>query len=113
MKNQRISTALLAAYVALTIGASSCSSQSEMYAEVQANTTCTLKVQGMTCATCPAQVRTAIKRLPGVVAVQVTLSPPQATVQFDSEQINAQQLAAAPTDIGYPSEILACGKQQG
>lgn len=105
-------TTLLALTLAAVLAFGGCQKKPQVVAQavVKADSICTLAVKGMTCATCPAQVRTVLKRVSGVADAKVTLTPPRATVRFDSKQANPKLLAAAPSGIGYPSKILSCGK---
>lgn len=67
--------------------------------------TATLTVEGMTCETCPATVRTSLTRLAGVVDARVSFDPPQAVVEFDPTKISAKDLADATASVGYPSHL--------
>jgi len=60
-----------------------------------------LNISGMTCSGCVSSVTRVLKAVPGVVDAQVTLTPGQATVEFDPERANATQLRAAVEDAGY------------
>lgn len=68
-----------------------------------ANETVTLAVENMTCATCPITVRQALRRVPGVVKVEVDFDARAATVTFDPAQAKLKGLTRATTDAGYPS----------
>lgn len=63
--------------------------------------TTTLKIGGMTCMGCVASVTRLLKAAPGVADAQVTLTPPQARVQFDGALTNPAQLKGAIEDAGY------------
>lgn len=60
-------------------------------------------VEGMHCATCPITVRTAARSVPGVVDVQVTMSPGRARVRYRPSETDPTRIAAAITDSGYPA----------
>jgi Cu+-exporting ATPase len=62
-----------------------------------------LQVNGMTCASCVSHVQRAAERTPGVQAVEVNLARGRAVVRFDPDRTNAEQVAAAITDAGYPA----------
>jgi periplasmic mercuric ion binding protein len=64
-----------------------------------------LDVKGMNCATCPITVRLALKRVPGVLEAKVTLDPPIAEVIYDDAKTNAERLARATADAGFPSSL--------
>lgn len=72
-----------------------------------AEKTATLDVPGMTCAACPITVKTALKRVPGVQAVQVDFPKRQATVRYDDAKTNLAALEQATTDAGYPSRAAS------
>lgn len=63
----------------------------------------TLAVSNMTCATCPIAVRTAIRRVPGVEAVEVDFDRKIAIVTYDDALVNIEMLAAASRDAGFPA----------
>jgi mercuric ion binding protein len=65
----------------------------------------TLKVTGMTCASCPYQVRSALKRVDGVKAATANLEQHNAVVTFDDAVANIAALTKATTNAGFPSEI--------
>jgi mercuric ion binding protein len=70
-----------------------------------ATKTVTLTVPGMTCATCPITVKTALKRVKGVEKVEASLERKEAVVTFDDTKTNVQALTKATTDAGYPSTV--------
>lgn len=63
--------------------------------------TATIAIAGMTCGGCVAGVTRALKAVPGVNDVQVTLKPGEAQVTFDETQTNENGLKAAVEDAGY------------
>lgn len=65
--------------------------------------TVTLDVQNMTCALCPITVSTAIKTIPGVHSVDVSVEDKSATVVFDDDVSNVDSIAQASTNAGYPA----------
>jgi len=66
--------------------------------------TVTLDVQNMTCALCPFTVSTAIKAIPGVRSVDVSVENKSAIVLFDDDVSTVDTIAQASTDAGYPAE---------
>jgi copper chaperone len=60
-----------------------------------------MNVTGMTCGGCTGKVEKALKAIPGVKDVQVSLSPASATVQFDEKLASPTQLFAAVKGAGY------------
>jgi copper chaperone len=60
-----------------------------------------MNVTGMTCGGCTGKVEKALKAIPGVKDVQVSLSAASATVQFDETLASTVQLASAVKAAGY------------
>ena len=67
----------------------------------------TLAITGMTCGHCVAAVKKAIAAVPGVEAVEVTLSPPRAEVACDISRTTLEMLTKATAEEGYPSSPTA------
>ncbi|BAU49701.1 mercury transporter [Sulfurifustis variabilis] len=67
--------------------------------------TVTLAVENMTCAACPITVRRALRKVPGVAAVEVDLETRTAMVTFDPAKTNVETLTRATTEAGYPSTL--------
>jgi Cation transport ATPase len=61
----------------------------------------TFPVTGMTCASCSSRVEKALKKVGGVESAQVNLASEQATVIYDPQQVQPQQLVAAVEQSGY------------
>lgn len=59
----------------------------------------TLKIDGMTCGHCVAQVTKALKEVDGVDVEQVTIGT--ATVSFDPASASAERITQAIQDQGY------------
>lgn len=73
-------------------------------ASAEANlSTATFSIANMTCATCPISVKKAMKRVDGVKSVDVDFETKIATVTFDAAITNADAIAGASTDVGYPA----------
>lgn len=67
-----------------------------------------LDVQGMTCATCPLTVKTAIKKLDGVNEVKVSFKDKNALVTFDPNKITVAAITKAVDDVGYKATQTKC-----
>ena len=67
----------------------------------------TLAITGMTCGHCVAAVKKALAGVPGVEAVEVTLSPPRAVVACDPSRATVEMLSKATAEEGYPSSPTA------
>ncbi len=65
-----------------------------------------LAVEGMTCNGCVLSVTQSLRRIPGVVDVQVTLHPPRAMVTYLPQKIVPDSLLAATKAAGYPSTLI-------
>lgn len=70
-----------------------------------AEQTVTFTVDKMTCALCPVTVKRAMEGVAGVRAVEIDFEAKTATVVFDSAATNADAIAAASADAGYPAVV--------
>ena len=66
-----------------------------------------LAITGMTCGHCVSAVKKALAAVPGVDAVEVTLSPPRALVACDPSKTTVEMLTKATAEEGYPSTAAA------
>ena len=66
-----------------------------------------LAITGMTCGHCVAAVKKSLAAVPGVVEVEVTLSPPRAVVSWDPSRTTVEMLTKATAEEGYPSAPAA------
>ncbi len=60
-------------------------------------------VGNMTCPACPFTVKKAMARVEGVQSVNVDFDAKTATAVFDPTVTTAQEIAAASTNVGYPT----------
>ncbi len=60
-----------------------------------------IKISGMTCGGCTTKITRALKALPGVGEVNVSLGSEEATVQYDEKTSSADQLKLAIISAGY------------
>lgn len=60
-----------------------------------------LKVTGMTCGGCTSNVTNALKTMPGVGDVKVSLSAGEATVQYDERMTSPDQMKSVVEGAGY------------
>ena len=60
-----------------------------------------IKIEGMSCGHCQANVEKSIAAIDGVSEVKVDLEAKQATVSFDAAITNLDAIKAAVTDAGY------------
>lgn len=65
-----------------------------------------LKVEGMSCQHCKASVEKALKEVPGVADVDVSLEDGFAIVRGSS---GVEQLLKALEEAGYPAEVAKAG----
>lgn len=65
--------------------------------------TVTFSVENMTCALCPVTVKKAMEGVAGVKSVTVDFDAKTATAVFDPSVTNADAIAAASTNAGYPA----------
>ena len=60
-----------------------------------------LQVHGMTCQNCARGVERKLSATPGVHKATVKLEEHSATVEYDEERVNPEELAAAVRQLGY------------
>lgn len=60
-----------------------------------------LSVTGMTCGGCVNSVQKVLTALPGVQSAEVTLTPGQARVAYDSTRVDRVALVQAVIDAGF------------
>lgn len=60
-----------------------------------------LPITGMTCASCVSHIEKALKQLPGVASVVVSLTTSKATVTYDATRIGIADFRQAVDDVGY------------
>lgn len=65
----------------------------------------TLAVPGMNCELCPATVKKALSKVPGVSNVAVSFEKREAVVSFDDTKASVEALTKATTNAGYPSTL--------
>lgn len=61
----------------------------------------TLNVAGMTCQGCVSSVSNALRRIPGVTKVRVSLEQASATVEFDAARTQRDALKSAVEGAGF------------
>jgi len=66
-----------------------------------------LHISRMTCGSCPATARLALKRLPGVYSATVTLADSLGVVRYDPKRVTPSRVAAHLTQLtGFGATIL-------
>jgi mercuric ion binding protein len=63
-----------------------------------------IKVSGMTCGACAVSVKSALSKVKGVKSAEVSHEKGLATVVYDDQQTNEQQLRAAINTTGFKAE---------
>ena len=77
-------------------------------AQVQDTATARIHISGMTCATCPATARVALKKVSGVFRATVTLDDSLGVVWYDPRRVTPEQIAAHLTKLtGYKAALLS------
>ena len=64
----------------------------------------TLRVTGMTCTSCTQAISAALKKLPGVKEVAVSLESKEATIRYIGGGAGVADFVAAITKLGYKAE---------
>ena len=70
-----------------------------------AEVTATLKVDGMSCSSCPYQVKAALKKVDGVIKAEASAETGEAVVVFDDAKTNGKALAAVVINAGYAAIV--------
>ena len=70
---------------------------------------CTLKIGGMTCASCVNNIEKNISKVHGVNSILVSLMSGRGNVTFFPDIITAKQISDAIEDLGFDSEVLTIG----
>ncbi len=60
-----------------------------------------LKITGMTCASCAQNIEKALKKLDGVKSASVNFSFEQASIEYDASKVTTQKLENVVTSLGY------------
>jgi len=95
---------------AIIITQAQISGSSDLQARTEINQTnpktVKLKVTGMTCAGCSSHVTTALKKVEGVISVDLIYPGDVATVSYDAEKTNTNELIDAVEKINYKAKIV-------
>ncbi len=67
----------------------------------------TLDLQGMSCASCAANIEKILNKTDGVISASVNFPLEKAFVEFDSARISVRQIIAAVQGIGYEASVKA------
>lgn len=68
-----------------------------------------LRVEGMTCEACARGLEATLRRAEGVLAVAVTMEPPEARIRYDDERTTPAALVAAVEGAGYRATVAEGG----
>lgn len=68
--------------------------------------TLTLKLRGMSCASCASNVEEAIRAVPGVIECNVNFGAEQATLKYDPQKTNLEKIQDAVDEAGYSAASL-------
>jgi periplasmic mercuric ion binding protein len=75
-----------------------------------ADKTIVLNIKNADCLLCPPIVKSSLSHVPGVKSVEIKqanqMAPFLATVTFDDAVTNVSALVAAPTNAGYPTQVV-------
>lgn len=70
-------------------------------------TTAVFKVDGMHCAGCGDNIKTALAKAGGIYKVEVASADKRVTVSFDKSKITAEKIAKIISEAGYPAAAEA------
>ncbi len=74
-------------------------------ATLPAAATATLRVEGMTCASCAVAIKTALGKVDGVISTVVDVDGKKATVTYDPAKVTPDALAKKVSELGYPATV--------
>lgn len=66
----------------------------------------TLKLRGMSCASCAKNIENTIRSVPGVSECSVNFGAEQATVEYDAQKTNIEEIQSAVEEAGYSAFSL-------
>jgi len=69
--------------------------------------TCTLRLSGMTCASCARSIEKGLRKRNGVMSATVNVATEQATVVYDPDLLGVSDLTQAVSDIGYTATVAS------
>lgn len=69
--------------------------------------TVTLNLEGMSCASCAANIEKILNKTEGVISASVNFPLEKAVVEFDSARISVREIIAAVKGIGYGASVKA------
>jgi Cu+-exporting ATPase len=69
--------------------------------------TVTLNLEGMSCASCAANIEKVLNKTEGVISASVNFPLERAVVEFDSARISVREIIAAVQEIGYGASVWA------
>ena len=64
----------------------------------------TIKIMGMSCGHCQAQVEKVLRTLPGMVSVEVKLREGEAIVSYDEKKLSREDLSRVIAEAGYETD---------
>ena len=77
---------------------------------IAAERTATLRVENMTCASCPFIVKQTLAGVPGVTNVDISYQRAAAVavaiVEYDDTNADVAALTAATSSVGFPSSVI-------
>lgn len=71
----------------------------------------TLKVEGMTCASCAPTVKMVLKKLDGVVKANVSAKKEKAEVDYKEGKVTVEQMIKAVNETGFKASLSKEGRK--
>ena len=69
-----------------------------------------LNVEGMTCSSCPAMIKMAMRKLDGVVSADVSYKEAKATVKYQEGKVTVEQIIKTIEGIWFKASLFERGK---
>jgi mercuric ion binding protein len=77
-----------------------------------AERTVTLKIDNLSCPTCPYIIEKSLSKVRGVEKVEVSFKEKTATVTYDDTQTDMEALTRATGSLGFPSQVVERGNHE-
>lgn len=104
---------LLGAMLLLTSACKREETANKLTQEITEMQTVSMPVEGMTCGACVARLKRALKSIPGVHKVEVSLEQRTARIEYQHSKVTAERLTAAVNELlGYKAGTPALSESQ-
>ena len=78
----------------------------ESSSEIPHSQHCTLRIEGMTCASCVSAIEKRAKKIDGLIDISVALMAAKADVEYNPSVVAPAKIAEEITDMGFDASVL-------